>query len=670
MKIESVEIKNLRSIKQSMIMFDDYTSFVGANGAGKSTVLCALNIFFREVENASTDLLKLSAEDFHNKNTVEPIEITVTFVDLSVEAQDDFKEYYRQGKLVISSIAKYSKEQGYAEVFQHGQRLVVEEFKEFFKSIGDGAKILELRDLYTKIKANYPELPKESAKPKMVDALRSYEESHPESCSLNQSDDQFYGISKGKNRLEKYIQWVYVPAVKDAGQEKIEVKNSAIGKLISRTVRSKINFEEKLNEIRKSAKDQYTELLDANKNVLESISNSLEEKASLWAHPEATVQLVWQKDSDKSVQVSEPLAMIVAGERGFEGDLSRLGHGFQRSYILALLQELAGCKSDEHQPKLILGCEEPELHQHPSQIKHLSTVLKNLSNNNAQVFITTHNPSFVSGINFEEVRIVRRDTETKEAKICGISNEYISNKIASLTGKQPQKPNAIRAKLHSILQPTLNELFFTQGLILVEGLEDVAYINTWIELSGRSLEFRKQGLHIVRTDKKSAMIRPLIIAKGLSIPVYAIFDSDGDTLVPKKKGCSVEQKKIDNNRILHKRDNEQLLELCGGDKTIAFPTESYIGDNYTVWSSNMGKVIQDEIIEALGQTEFGVIKQKASTVLGHGSNLEKNSLYISEILRLVYETGSDIPSLTKLCNSILDFTNVESITSESTKEAA
>jgi energy-coupling factor transporter ATP-binding protein EcfA2 len=99
MKIESVRIKNLRSFADETVSFNDYTCLVGPNGAGKSTILCALNIFFREIDNATTDLSQLDLEDFHLKNPDEPIEVTVTFVDLSAEAQQDFANYYRRERL-------------------------------------------------------------------------------------------------------------------------------------------------------------------------------------------------------------------------------------------------------------------------------------------------------------------------------------------------------------------------------------------------------------------------------------------------------------------------------------------------------------------------------------------------------------------------------------------
>ena len=139
MRIETVAINNLRCIRRSVAHLDPYTCFVGPNGAGKSTVLCALNIFFRNIDSAPTDLASLVAQDFHLQDVAEPIEITVTFVDLNADAKLDFKEYVRQDKLVISAIARFDPATGKAEVKQYGQRLGMESLKPFFKALGDQA---------------------------------------------------------------------------------------------------------------------------------------------------------------------------------------------------------------------------------------------------------------------------------------------------------------------------------------------------------------------------------------------------------------------------------------------------------------------------------------------------------------------------------------------------
>lgn len=107
MKISTIRIKNFRLFTDQIINIDDYATFVGANGSGKSTILAALNIFFRQNESSTTDVINLEAEDFHKKNTKEPIEVSVTFSDLNAEAIDDFKHYVRHDLLTITASAEF-----------------------------------------------------------------------------------------------------------------------------------------------------------------------------------------------------------------------------------------------------------------------------------------------------------------------------------------------------------------------------------------------------------------------------------------------------------------------------------------------------------------------------------------------------------------------------------
>jgi putative ATP-dependent endonuclease of the OLD family len=215
-----------------------------------------------------------------------------------------------------------------------------------------------------------------------------YEAERPEQCELIPSEDQFYGFSRGTNRLAKYIQWGYVPAVKDVTKEQVETRDTALGKLLARTVRSKINFSDSITELSNKTREQYQKVLDGSQDALNEISRSLRAKLTEWAHPNAFLQLQWSQDTDKSVRVEEPFARIIAGEGDFQGELARFGHGLQRSYLLALLQELSGT-DDPTGPRLVFGCEEPELYQHPPQARHLAAVLQKLSRGNSQVIVST-----------------------------------------------------------------------------------------------------------------------------------------------------------------------------------------------------------------------------------------------------------------------------------------
>ena len=525
MKLESLRIINLRSIADETIYFDDYTCLVGPNGAGKSTVFCALNILFRDNTESNLNLINLDREDFHKCDTLKSIIITATFVDLNEEAQKDFSDYYRHGKFIMTASADYDHKKQQATVRQHGERLVMKDFTHYFEAEKGGASVSDLKNTYEEIRTIYSELPAQRTKLHMTTELRTYESKHPGKCDLTLSEDLLYGFSRGSNRLAKHIQWIFVPAVKDASSEQSEAKDSALGKILTRTVRAKIDFQDPITKLLDDTKKGYENILKKHQSELDDLSDSLQKKITEWAHPDANIKLVWQLDPDKTVRLDEPYAQIIVGESGFSGNISRFGHGLQRSYLLALLHELS-LSNTEHNPTLILGCEEPELYQHPPQARHLANVLHKLGMNNSQVIVTTHSPYFVFGKGFENVRLIRKDQLSSTTNIKQIKFEEIDKTISTARGEKLSHPKGILAKIHQSLQPSLSEMFFTTNLVLVEGFEDLAYITTYFNLMDKYDEVRRLGIHIVPTHNKSSMILPFCIANKFNIPTFIVFDSD------------------------------------------------------------------------------------------------------------------------------------------------
>ena len=641
MRIKTLEIKNLRGIKKALIEFDDYTCLVGANGAGKSTVLCALNILFQESDNGCTNVQTQSREDFCQCDVGAPIEITATFSDLSDEAKEDLKDYVRQEQLVVSAIASFDVATNKANVRRFGQRLGMSAFAPFFKAYGDNAKATDLKAIYSTLRSQFTDLPAPGPKDAMAEALRVYEASRPDDCELNLSDDLFYGVSGGVDRLDRYVQWVFVPAMKNATDEQIGSKDTALGKLLARTVRAKAQFESSVKSLLDETRGKYQQILDDNQSALNGISANLKTRLAEWAHPDASLRLAWQQDPTKSVRVEEPFAKIIAGEANFEGELVRFGHGFQRSYLLALLQELAS-GNDEKSPRLILGCEEPELYQHPPQSRHLAAVFSKLAKGNSQIVVSTHSPHFISGEYFECVRVVRKDIATRCTGVRRLTYNQIAAKCAEITNEPLRQRSALLVKVHQSLQPVLNEMFFTSHLILVEGLEDIAYLHSWLVLTERWDAFRRTGCHIVPTNGKSEMLRPAIIAHGFEIPVFVIFDGDRNVT-------------RDDWRKAHARDNVALLRLFDENATEPFPNSAVWGDKVVMWPENIGSSVQSDLVASLGEAEFRAIKNAACSEFDNEGKLNKTTLYIGQLLTLAKEKGAACPSLDRLVDSVLAF---------------
>ena len=642
MKIESIRIENFRSFKDETIRFDNYTCFVGANGSGKSTVLNALNVFFRQYKDSKTDLSKLNSEDFHHKKTEEPVKITVTFTDLSDAAKDELSDYVRQDKLIVSSVAKYDPATDCADVKQYGNRIGLQDFRKFFEADKNGDKVSGLKLIYQDLQKNYPDLPKPGVKAAMIEALKAYEAGHPDDCKLIPSENQFYGVSKGANRLAHHVQWVFVPASKDATEETEESKNTALGQLLARTVRSKVNFSEKVGKLKKDTQEEYQKILDEEQSVLDSISSTLQGNLESWAHPGITAQILWKQDSDKSVKVEEPWAYLKIGEHGFEGDLSRFGHGLQRSYMLALLQELTEI-SDETAPTLIMGIEEPEIYQHPPQAKHLAETLNDLSEKGSQILICSHNPLFIPGDNFESIRMVREKGNPSMSYISQLSYVDLSAKLES-SGQKALKEEGMLAKLYPSLNPIINEMFFCNKLILTEGVEDVAYISTYLMLTKSIMDFRKYGCHIVPVGGKSSIIKPLAMAQLLNIPVFVICDADTDK-------DQIENEDRRNSEVgKHKKDNRTILNLLNYKELNEWPNNSIIQNNLYMWKTNLTKIIEDEFGE-----NWKKYQDSAYDYYGTPGGLKKNPLAIARALKSAWEHDLKSYSLGNLVRDIVKF---------------
>lgn len=633
MKLESIRIQNFRAFKDEKIEFDDYSCFVGPNGAGKSTVINALNVFFRQYKDSKTDLSKLSADDFHHKNISDPISITVTFRNLSDEAKRDLADYVRQEKLVVTAQAEYDEGTERAEVKQYGNRLGMTEFKVWFEAEKSKAPVKELREIFEKLREKWPGVTKASSKSDMASALNEFEASNTDSCVLIPSEDQFYGVSKGANRLAPHLQWVFVSASKDFSEEAEENKNSALGQLLSRAIRTKVNFSQKVTELKEELRINYQEMLNQEQGVLSSISNSLESKLKLWANPSATAKVRWKNDAEKSIKIDEPFAHIQIGEKGFESELARFGHGMQRSYLLTLLQELAAL-DDKNSPTLIMAIEEPELYQHPPQARYLSEVLQELSRDQSQIILCSHSPHFIPGNDFHNVRLVRECGTPARSSVSSLKYDELASELEK-AGERPLKESGMIAKLYPTLRPEISEMFFSKRLVLVEGAEDVAYITSYIQLMDRYDDFRHSGYHVIPAGGKSELIKPLAIAKLLNIEVFVVFDADTD----KTKDSEAEK---------HKKDNAAILYLMGHDKVENWPNHDVKKNNLRMWKTNITKTIGLE----LGEQWKKYVDQSAAHY-GNAGNLNKNPLAVSWALESAWESDLRSKALQDLVNEML-----------------
>lgn len=619
MKIKSIEINNFRSIKSDKINCVDFNTFVGPNGSGKSTVLNALNVFFGEINSFSED-------DFHVRDTSQPIKIRITFDELSEAAEEEFKHYVRSGLLIVQAeIAR--DEKGNFNRTIRGERLIFEPFKIFFeaKTASDRGKVFKaLKDKFDGIEDATNDAGRKAS-------LLAYEERlDDDEKVLTASGAEFFGISKGTHKFQKHVSWVYVPAVKDASSEAEEGKSSHLGRLIQHTIRSGMDYNDDLEKIKSEALKAYEELLYGQRLHLSSLQKRLAERLQSAVTAETNLALDWKMD-EKSVAVQDPVAQVLLSDRGFSGEVDKFGHGLQRAFLLVILQELMAVDSNIS-PTLILGCEEPELYQHPPQERHLAQILMELSEGDAQILLTTHSPYFIDVEHYDGIKMFRNTAGLAKSS-CSSFETILAGYNAAFTRPLRNEDQA-RTKLAIQTQPKFNEVFFAEKVVLLEGICDLACFETYLRLSGRRPEFQKSGAAMVVCDGKSSLALMALIAKDFDVPFHVVFDCDAN--------CA------EQHRESHIRDNDAIMQLAGYNALGDFSPEHIFKSNLTGWFHTIDQVLEAEYGD--GAVAFN---QAGSDAVGNLRNSKKHPLHVAAAMKAAWEDGRRFSAFEKVVDQIL-----------------
>ncbi len=95
MRAVELHVENFRGIQSAALTCGALTALVGRNGAGKSTFLHALDLFYRPTA-------AVSLEDFSYRRTDGALVIRVTYERLQPEELTAFATYIRDGRLIVT----------------------------------------------------------------------------------------------------------------------------------------------------------------------------------------------------------------------------------------------------------------------------------------------------------------------------------------------------------------------------------------------------------------------------------------------------------------------------------------------------------------------------------------------------------------------------------------
>jgi predicted ATPase len=546
MLIKSVKVKHFRCVKDEILHCETLTALVGANGSGKSSFLKALDLFYESSP-------KLDLRDFYAEDLTKPIEVAITFSDLGPEEKERFSSYLEGEELTVERTFALS--DGKLQHKYYGSRLCIPAFK----SVRGAPNATEAKRRYQELleTGKYGGLPDWTSKDQALEALRKWEGENSGQCSRDRDDGQFFGFTGvGGGYLGRFTRLIYVPAVRDAGADAEEGRDSPVKEIVDLVVRNALATHKSIQELKEQTKTRYDEIVDPkNLTGLKTLQDELNQTLSTYV-ADARVELDWLPSDE--IQLPLPKTSVTLLEDGYPCTVSRSGHGLQRAFILTMLQHLAvadpvsssgtggvhdkaggeaSAIADGQRSDLILCIEEPELYQHPNRQRHFASLLLKLAAGKiegvarkTQVIYSTHSPIFVGLDRFDQVRVFRKvvteKNRPKSTKVERTTMDQIAGQLWDICGRPGEKftGDSLLPRLQPIMTPWVNEGFFADVVVLVEGEGDLAAIDGVAKARDISLE--ALGISVIPCGGKANLDRPALIFGALGIPVYLIWDSD------------------------------------------------------------------------------------------------------------------------------------------------
>lgn len=637
MRLARARIQNFRSLKDVAVDFGLHTAFVGGNGAGKSSILKAIEKFYATGKH-------LEPDDYYGRDLTEAVEIELTFEDLNEAELHTFESRVRDGRLSVTRVFDGTSSSGR----YHG---VVPQNPDF-RDIRNQTAFAPKRALYNALRElpPYDSMPAAASGIALDEALATWEAAHPESLVAMPDNGQFFGFQNaGRGALQRHTSFVFIPAVREASVDVADSKASPVQQLLDLVVRSAILQKPAFVDFRSKVNAEYQEITSPENmpelGVLgERLTGDLQR-----LYENASLDLAWRPAGEMSIPL--PAADVSLAHDGFGGPVDRQGHGLQRALIFTLLQHLARTSQEaaikvdaEAQvaaedggavavvataPSVILAIEEPELYQHPTKQRHLATVLRKLSegalpgaSGPTQIAFASHSPLFVSMPHVDEIRFVRRvdcdDGGFKQCEMKALDLAAVAARLQAISPASDVKftADSLQARLH-ILGPELSEGFFADAVVLVEGRSDKAALIGVAERLGVS--FEAAGIAVLSAEGKSCLDKPLLIFTELGIPVYPIWDCDAD-----KK--PVDCKPLQNLALLRAADPGVMHDEAPGDTRVT--------PRYACFGHNLETTLKSEITPETYTTCLDAVSEQYGATRG---DAQKNPEMMKSLLALAAE---------------------------------
>lgn len=167
-------------------------------------------------------------------------------------------------------------------------------------------------------------------------------------------------------------------------------------------------------------------------------------------------------------------------------ELTQNGLGYNNLvYTATVLGDLQQRKTLDKESYAALLIEEPEAHLHPQLQNLFFNYLNKLDKEQGfQLFVTSHSPTITAKAELKSVIVLQNPSD----KVHALSLQH--------SGLQPKN----QTYLEKFLDVTKSQLFFANGVILVEGISEALLMKVFSRKVGETYDIEKGGIEIVNIN--------------------------------------------------------------------------------------------------------------------------------------------------------------------------
>lgn len=333
-------------------------------------------------------------------------------------------------------------------------------------------------------------------------------------------DGKMGGGKGGSHFLNVFPEIIYIPAVKNASED---IKDSSPYMKTLSTL-----YKDVIKNL-----DEYKEAQAKTELLQDKINAHDNEQIKYF---ESEVQGFLKDVTDTKIKFNvdiNPLDEIVGTSlkpnfdyNGLETLLDHQGNGVQRTFILSILKGFKmynkKFKSEEKgvSRPLIIAIEEPELYLHPHLARVFKDTLYSLADEGFfQVLATSHSPNFID--------LSRSNRTLAKFSLDANKNVFAHQVDSDIFGLPTQEKDKFQALLK--FNPYVNEIFFAENVILVEGDTEVVALKLIGEklVEGNELESDIYNrTSVVNCAGKGTMYVVLNVLNNFGVKYTCIHDYD------------------------------------------------------------------------------------------------------------------------------------------------